>query len=92
MITGKTKVRRNEKVLSGGIDKEMVLLDLDENNYMVINKVASRIWELIEFQTSVDDLCQILQDEYEVDSVTCKKESIEFIEMLDKKGMIIFNE
>jgi len=87
-----TNLRRNTKVLSGGIDEDMVLLDLDENNYLVISSVARRIWELIEDPIVFEDLCNTLMDEYEVDTDTCKNETIEFLTVLDDKGMLICNE
>ena len=87
-----TNLRRNTKVLSGGIDEDMVLLDLEENNYLVISSVARRIWELIEDPIVFEDLCNTLMDEYEVDTDTCKNETIEFLTVLDDKGMLICNE
>jgi len=90
--SGKTKLKRNEKVLSGGIENEMVLLDLDHNNYIVLNSVGRRIWELIDQIVQIDDLCAILQSEFEVDDEVCRNNTIDFIKVLDKKRMIIFDE
>lgn len=87
-----TRIKRNQEVLSGRIEEEIVLLDLDENSYVVINSVASRIWELIEEPVFFKDLIGILMDEYEIDEDSCKDDTIAFLSVLDKKGMIIFDE
>ena len=91
-ISNNTLLQRNEKVLSGGIDDEMVLLDLDDNNYIVINSVARSIWEMIEKPIKFEDLCTKLLNEYEVEGEVCRIETLEFLRVLEKKDMLVFNE
>ena len=91
-ISNNTLLQRNEKVLSGGIDDEMVLLDLDDNNYIVINSVARSIWEMIEKPIKFEELCTLLLNEYEVEGEVCRIETLEFLKVLEKKDMLVFNE
>jgi hypothetical protein len=47
---------------------------------------------LIEEPVFFKDLIGILMDEYEIDEDSCKDDTIAFLSVLDKKGMIIFDE
>ena len=78
-------------MVSGNMDGEIVMLSLQRGEYFGLDKVGSRIWELIEQSITVDNIKKVLLDEYEVDVLTCEKDLIEFLEDLESKGLLIVN-
>ena len=78
-------------MVSGNMDGEIVMLSLQRGEYFGLDKVGSRIWELIEQSIVVDNIKKVLLDEYEVDVLTCEKDLLEFLEDLESKGLIIVN-
>ena len=88
-ITLESKVQRNPEMVSGNMDGEIVMLSLQRGEYFGLDKVGSRIWELIEHSTAVGNIKHTLLEEYEVDESTCEKDLIEFLEDLENKSLII---
>ena len=79
-------------MVSGNMDGEVVMLSLQRGEYFGLDKIGSRIWELIEHTVKVDEVRIILLDEYEVDEETCLKDLIEFLDDLQNKGLVIVNQ
>jgi len=79
-------------MVSGNMDGEVVMLSLQRGEYFGLDKIGSRIWELIEHTVKVDEVRIILMDEYEVDEETCLKDLIEFLDDLQNKGLVIVNQ
>jgi hypothetical protein len=88
-IALETKVQRNPEMVSGNMDGEVVMLSLQRGEYFGLDKVGSRIWELIEQPIIVSRIKILLLEEYEVDELTCEKDLLEFLEDLEKKGLLI---
>jgi hypothetical protein len=87
-ITLESIVKRNPEMVSGNMDGEIVMLSLQRGEYFGLDKVGSRIWELLEHSTSVGIIKTALLEEYEVDESTCEKDLIEFLEDLQNKDLI----
>jgi len=79
-------------MVSGNMDGEVVMLSLQRGEYFGLDKIGSRIWELIEQTMKVDEVRIILMDEYDVDEETCLNDLIEFLEDLQNKGLVIVNQ
>ena len=70
-----TKWQVSQKVLSSKIDEEVILMSFEADSYFGIDPVGSRVWELLSKQpASIQELVQILVEEYEVDEETCRKD------------------
>ncbi len=77
-------IRRAADKLSTGIDDETVILDMASSNYIGLNPVATRIWELIEPGISFAGLCDRLIAEYDISEDSCRADILSFLqEMLD---------
>ena len=87
-----TKFVRNSKTISGRLHDELVMMDIDQGKYFSLNPVATRIWDLLETPLSIDDLCLLLIDEYEVGLDQCRIEVEEHIAEMLKFGLIIRQE
>lgn len=80
---------RNSKTISGRLHDELVMMDIDKGKYFALNPVATRIWDLLEQPLTLDDLCLMLSEEYEVDHRQCKSEVEQYIMKMLDLGLII---
>lgn len=84
----RTKYIRKSKTISGRLHDELVMMDIDQGKYFSLNPVATRIWELLEKPLTVDDLCMILIDEYEVEMDKCILEVEGYLSEMVRLGLI----
>ncbi|HPJ69084.1 MAG TPA: PqqD family protein [Bacteroidales bacterium] len=91
-IDFKTTYVRNENTISGRLQDEVVMMDIDKGKYFSLNPVATRIWDLIEVPLTIDELCSRLMEEYEVDAEQCQSEVTEVIDEMVKLGVVLKHE
>ncbi len=80
---------RSSNQVSGDLDGKVVLLSIENGEYYNINEVGSRIWALLEKPMAVAALIDQLLTEFEIDRSTCEKETMTFIEQLQKDRLIV---
>ena len=88
-ITLETRVVRKE-VFASTVGDELILFDEDAGAYFATGPVGARIWNLIESERSIADICAVLLDEFDVDSATCESASMEFLRELREQGLAVF--
>lgn len=64
------------------------MMDIDKGKYFSLNKVATRIWDLLEKPLDLEDLCVLLMEEYEVSEEQCRRDVKEHIDEMIKLGLI----
>lgn len=80
---------RNPDVFQVGLgDGTIVLLGVDDLNYLALGDTGSFIWGQLETTASLRSVCDALMDEFEVDEHTCVAETTAFIEMLHTHGVV----
>jgi len=84
-----SKYVRNSKTISGRLHDEMVMMDIEQGKYFSLNPVATRIWDLLEMPMTLDKLCELLAEEYEVSHGQCKSEVEEHLAEMIKLGLIL---
>ena len=82
------KVKRNENVIWRVVDGEVIVLLPEGAMLHALTGCGSRIWELIEGETSVVDIVQRIYDEYEVEPQRATKDITEFIHRLAAMKLI----
>jgi Coenzyme PQQ synthesis protein D (PqqD) len=80
-------VKRDDKPICTTIDEEVVMLSPQAQSYFGLGVVGSAIWNEIERPRRVDELCAILQQEFDIDSDTCQRQVTEFINDLVERGL-----
>jgi len=83
------KYIRNNKAISGRLDDELVMMDIDKGKYFALNPVATRVWELLEKPMELMEICRVLSDEYEVSVEQCQLETNEYLEELIRLGLLL---
>ena len=87
-MSNKWKV--SAELLSSTIDDEVVLMSIKEGFYYSLEPVASRIWTLLSDKpASIEELTDILTEEYEVDRETCLNDVRGFIEDMFSNKLIL---
>jgi hypothetical protein len=87
-ITYDTILQRKPDLLFNKIDGEIVMLSIENNEYFGMDKVGSRIWELLEKPLSFKILIETLMSEFEVSSEQCTEDSLLFLKRLEEKKLI----
>lgn len=81
-------IERNGDWLAARVGDELVMMSAATGFYIGLSKVGARIWELIETPHSVDQLCDALVAEYEVEPATCRAEVDSFLATLAERDAI----
>jgi hypothetical protein len=89
-IGADTVLQRKPDLLFNQIDGEVVMLSIENSEYYGMDKVGSRIWELLEKPMSFKELIDKLMDEYEVSEEQCKEDALLFLNKLVDKNLILF--
>jgi hypothetical protein len=89
-IGPETLLQRKPGMLFNEIDGEVVMLSIENSEYYGMDKVGSRIWQLLEKPMTFKELVTILMDEYEVAEEQCRVDTLGFVKkMTDKKLLIV---
>lgn len=90
MITRDTTVSRNPDVMSSELDGETVMMDAGYEHYFGLQTVGTRIWQLLESNTTPAEICSVLLREFDVEEAQCEEEVMQFLSELEGKGLLIF--
>jgi len=83
-----TIIERKLDIDTTEIDGEKAMMNLEKGQYFMLNGVGSRIWDIIEKPCSVKEVVSDLLEEYDVDEVTCKQSTFEFLGKLNHAELI----
>lgn len=67
---------------------DTVLLDAERGVYYGLEGPARQIWDRLDEETTLDDICQTLTEEYDVEPDQCKSDTREFIMELIENGLV----
>ena len=83
-----TVLVRGEGLTGHEIDGEILLLQPESETFFGLDEVGASIWEFLRVPRTVDQLCSLLVEEYEVDFQTCRDDIIPFLEKLCESGLV----
>jgi len=76
------KITFADTVFAQEVDGEMVLLDMNSENYFGLDEVGTAIWQAMGKDKSLQEVLDILLQEYEVESNILEKDLIRFVNQL----------
>ncbi|HCT30460.1 MAG TPA: lasso peptide biosynthesis PqqD family chaperone [Bacteroidales bacterium] len=83
-------IKRSSGLVSTDVDGEKVMMSVENGEYFGLDSVGSRIWEMIENPVKVETLIDYLIDEFDVSKQQCEIDTLEFLnELLEKKLLIV---
>lgn len=79
---------RRQDIVTSEMDRDLVMLSIDNGKYYGMNDVGRHVWYLLKEQTRVGDICRRLRTEFEVDPNQCEKEVIIFLQNLLEENLV----
>ena len=83
-----TKVTFADTVFAQEVDGEMVLLDMNSENYFGLDSVGSDIWQAMQEKESLKEVLALLLTQYEVEEARLKEDLFHFTGKLQESGLI----
>lgn len=87
MTSEDATIGRAAGVVEAQFDDVRVLLN-DDLEYLGLDEVGQRIWDLLEEPSSLGELVDRLTDEYEVDEATCRADVSRFLDALQQHQLV----
>ena len=83
------KIKRRENLAWQKLGESTIIIDTQINKQVhQLNEVGGFLWTLLESSQTQLQLCQILQDEYEVDELLARQDLSQFLKDLELKSLI----
>lgn len=78
--------------VSATMGEHLIMLNVERGSYFDMNPTAKLIWESLTTPCTINDLCAIIHEEYEVSDHSCRESVEHFILELQKENMVSFPE
>lgn len=88
-ISLSSTVRRSESQVSTQVEGETVILQLESGNYFSLNEVGAVVWDELDQPRVVQDLCDRVLREFEVEPSTVVDDVLSLLEQLLSEEMIV---
>ncbi len=83
------QVKFADSVFAQEVDGEMVLLDMNSENYFGFDEVGSSIWQAIEAEEGMlERVLEVLLEEYDVEESVLKHDLLVFVDKLAESGLV----
>ena len=79
---------RPANLVASEIDGEAVILDIDSGQFFQLNRVGSRIWDALATPMTMAELCRAMQDRFDVDPETCRRDVVAFVGRMTQHGLV----
>ena len=88
MIDLTTTLVRKSDVIASSMGDETVMMDFETSNYYGLGRVGGKIWEGLEQQQTVEEVCKMLTASFEVDIDTCFYDIRPFLQQLIEAKLV----
>jgi len=82
------KITFAETVFAQEVDGEMVLLDMESENYFGLDEVGTAIWQAMQEKETLQEVFEALLEQYEVEAEVLEKDLSDFVEKLLESGLV----
>jgi hypothetical protein len=88
VVSGGSTVVAAKDQVSSDLGGEVAILDLKAGVYYGLDAVGARIWSLIQEPRTVNEILNILLEEYEVEPERCERDLLVLLQRLAEEGLI----
>ena len=88
MVSGSSTVVAPKDQVSSDLGGEVAILDLKAGVYYGLDAVGARIWSLIEEPRTVNEIRDILLEEYDVEPERCERDLLALLRRLADEGLV----
>ncbi len=82
------KITFSQSVFAQEVDGEMVLLDMESENYFGLDEVGTAIWQAMQENESLQEVFEVLMEQYEVEAEVLQSDLSEFVAKLLESGLV----
>jgi hypothetical protein len=65
---------RSDEPLTALVHGETVMFSAAQGAYYGLDEIGTRVWGLLERPSSIEELCAVLREEFDVDAETCHRD------------------
>jgi hypothetical protein len=88
VVSGDSTVVAAKDQVSSDLGGEVAILDLKAGVYYGLDAVGARIWSLIQEPRTVNEIRDILLEEYEVEPERCERDLLTLLRRLADEGLV----
>jgi hypothetical protein len=88
VVSGGSTVVAAKDQVSSDLGGEVAILDLKAGVYYGLDAVGARIWSLIQEPRTVNEIRNILLEEYEVEPERCERDLLVLLQRLATEGLV----
>lgn len=82
------KITFADTVFAQEVDDEMVILDMESENYFGLDEVGTSIWQAMQESETLQEVFDTLLAQYDVDPEVLEKDLFDFVEKLLESGLV----
>jgi len=82
------KIMFADTVFAQEVDGEMVLLDMNSENYFGLDAVGTDIWQTMQEKETLQNVLEALLEQYDVEEEVLKNDLLAFVQRLKESGLI----
>ncbi|WP_223891643.1 PqqD family protein [Sulfurovum sp. TSL6] len=82
------KITFADTVFAQEVDGEMVLLDMESENYFGLDEVGTAIWQTMQEYGTLQEVFNTMLEQYDVEEEVLEKDLSDFIEKLVERGLV----
>ena len=82
------KITFAETVFAQEVDGEMVLLDMESENYFGLDEVGTDIWQAMQEKETLKEVLEVLLEQYEVETEVLERDLSDFVGKLVESGLV----
>ena len=76
------------QVFAQEVDGEMVLLDMESENYFGLDEVGTAIWQSMQEYGTLQEVFHAMLEQYDVEEEVLKNDLSDFVNKLLKSGLV----
>ena len=88
----KQKISFSDAIFAQEVDGEMVLLDMNSENYFGLDEVGCAIWQAMQEHKALQEVYDALLEIYDVEPDRLEVDLVAFVEQLRDAGLIELQE
>ncbi|NMW32540.1 PqqD family protein [Altererythrobacter sp. RZ02] len=82
-------VSHDDAVIFSDLDNNIVMMNVENGEYYDFDEIASYIWRKLDEPIIIKQLCADLCDAFTVDAATCQADTLEFLDDLLGRKLIV---
>ncbi len=87
-LTLNTSLTRDPDLVCAEMDGDLVMMSIENGEYYGIGGVGTRIWELLDQPTTIQQLVETIKTEFDIQEDRCRDDVLSFSEKLFELGLI----